>query len=110
MRMRLLSVLAVAAALMAGSAPAAVDTGSLTAFVKSCASNSKGCHDIVVSAVITARNANYGCIPKDMSDSDADHKVFDWLRAADGNPKYKDQPLSDLLWTGIDEVWPCPKP
>lgn len=109
MFVRLLSVLAVAAAVMM-PAPAATDTSSLKAYLKSCQTDSKGCHSVTLSAVISARSASYGCIPKDVSDETASNKVLDWLKdkAAD-DPKYQSETLPDLMWTAIDEVWPCKK-
>ena len=108
MHLRLLSALAVAAALCAGPA-AATDTSSLGAFVKSCASDAKGCHLMTLNAIQSAKNAKYGCIPADASDERAADKLLDWLRAANGNPKYASEPLADLMWTGVDEIWPCKK-
>lgn len=110
MQRRFLAVLAVAAGVLAPSAEAGVDVSSLAAFVRSCSTDSAACHAAVLSAVISARSANYGCIPKEVGNKSAESDVLDWLKAADGNPKYADQPVDDLMWTAIDERWPCPKP
>jgi hypothetical protein len=110
MRMRLLSALAVAAGVMAGSAQAGVDTSSLDAFTRSCATDSKACHSMVLRIVITARDNNYGCIPKDVSNTDAEIKVLDWLKGPASDDKANaNQPLDDLIWNGIDASYPCPK-
>lgn len=105
---RLLSIAAVTVAMVA-SAPA-TDTSSLHAFVASCTTDARGCKSVAEGAVISARNANYGCIPKESSNEFAAEHVLDWLKnTANRDPKYADQPLSDLMWTAIDEVWPCKK-
>jgi hypothetical protein len=88
----------------------ATDTSSLSAFVKSCSSDSKGCHLMTLNAIHSARSANYGCIPQDASDERAADKLLDWLKdVAAKDPKYADQALPDLMWAGIDEIWPCKK-
>jgi len=108
MRLHFLSALAVLAALTV-PAPAA-DTSSLTAFVQSCKDDAKGCKSMTLNAVISARNAKYGCIPKEASDDAAADKLLEWLRGpASTNPKYQSEALADLMWTGIDEIWPCGK-
>lgn len=106
--MRLFPVLALAA--MTAVPALATDTSSLSAFVQSCAGDSKGCHSITLNAIHSARNANYGCIPADMSVDTAADKLLDWLKyTAAKDPKYKDEALTDLMWTGVDEIWPCKK-
>ncbi|GAA0583515.1 hypothetical protein [Rhizomicrobium electricum] len=104
----ILAALALAAAL---SVPAAAtDMSSLSAFVSSCTSDSKGCHSAATSAIHSARNAKYGCIPEKISADDAGDRLLDWLRyTAAKDPKYVKESLADLMWTGIDEVWPCKK-
>jgi hypothetical protein len=105
---RLLSIVAVTAAFVA-SAPA-TDTSSIKAFVASCSSDANGCKSMTLNAVISARSANYGCIPKDTSNETAAGRLLDWLKGtAAQDPKYANEALSDLMWTGIDEVWPCKK-
>jgi hypothetical protein len=89
---------------------AATDTSSIGAFAESCSSDMNGCRSIVLGAVISARNAHYGCIPRDVSDKEATEKLLEWLRdTAAKNPKYADEPLADLMWTGVDHLWPCRK-
>jgi hypothetical protein len=106
--MRIGLVAGLAMALMVPAA--ATDTSSLDAFVKSCVGDSKGCHLMTLSAIHSARNAKYGCIPADVSDDRAADKLLDWLRdVANKDAKYAAEPLADLMWTGIDEVWPCKK-
>jgi hypothetical protein len=89
---------------------AATDTSSLSAFVASCSSDAKGCHSVATSAIHSARNAKYGCIPADLSVDSAGDKLLDWLRdTAAKDPKYEKEALPDLMWTGIDHIWPCKK-
>jgi hypothetical protein len=103
----ILAALAIAAMM----APAgATDMSSLSAFVASCSSDAKGCQSVTTSAIHSARNAKYGCIPADLSVDSAGEKLLDWLRdTAAKNPKYAKEALPDLMWTGIDEIWPCKK-
>ncbi len=108
MIMRLVPALAALATIIA--AAGATNTTSLSAFVASCSSDTNGCRSITLSAVTSARGANYGCIPKDLSDETAASRLLDWLKyTANANPKYANDALPDLMWTGIDEVWPCKK-
>ncbi len=106
-----LAALAALAAMTAAAAAAgATNTKSLNAFVTSCSTDAGGCRSITLSAVKSARSAEYGCIPKEVSDNDAAAKLFDWLKnTANGDQKYANDALPDLMWTGIDEVWPCKK-
>lgn len=104
----ILAVLAMAAAMTTPAA--ATDMSSLSAFAASCTADSKGCHSAALSAIISARNAKYGCIPAETSDDTAADKLLDWLRyTAPRDPKYANESLADLMWTGIDEIWPCKK-
>lgn len=106
--MRIIPVLMLAA--MTAVPALATDTSSLSGFVKSCASDNKACHSMTLNAIHSARNANYGCIPAQMDPDSAADKLLDWLKyKANENPKYKDDALADLMWTGIDEIWPCKK-
>lgn len=107
MRLRLLSVVAIAG--LTAMPALAIDTSSLAGFVQDCSGDSKACHSMVLNAVISARNANYGCIPKDVSNDAAADKLLDWLKQANKDPKYAKDALADLMWTGIDEIWPCKK-
>jgi len=110
MRLQFFTALALTAAVMAGGAAAETDTSSLKAFVQSCKDDAKACQAITLSAIISARNAKYGCIPKDLANEAASEKLFEWLKGpASSNPKYEAEPLSDLFWTGVDEIWPCKK-
>jgi hypothetical protein len=111
MRMRLVLALAVAAGVMTGHAWAGIDTSSLEAFLRSCSTESKACHSLVLRVVITARDNSYGCIPKDVGNTDAEIKVLDWLKGpANDDKKNADQPLEDLIWAGIDNSYPCATP
>jgi len=111
MTTRILAVVAIGAALLALAPASAADTSSLSAFVRSCNTDAKGCRLLARDAIGTARNAKYGCIPEALSVEEAGNKLLDWLRAANNAaPKYAKDQFTDLLWTGIDEVWPCPKP
>jgi hypothetical protein len=104
----ILAVLAVTAAVMLPAA--ATDMSSLSAFAASCTTDNKGCRATAMSAIISARNAKYGCIPAETSNDTAADKLLDWLRyTAPREPKYVNEPLADLMWTGIDEIWPCKK-
>jgi hypothetical protein len=105
---RLVPALAALAAITAMAG--ATDTSSLSAFVTSCSTDAKGCHSMTLNAIITARGANYGCIPKDLNNDWAADKLLSWLKnTANADPKYAKDALPDLMWTGIDEVWPCKK-
>lgn len=107
MRGSFISVLALAAMMVPASA---TDTSSLSAFVRSCSSDAKGCSVMTLSAIHSARSAKYGCIPADISDDDAGDKLLYWLKStANADPKYANEALPDLMWTGIDELWPCKK-
>jgi hypothetical protein len=111
MTTRILTALAIGAALLALAPASAADTSSLSAFVHSCNTDSKGCHFVIRDAINAARNAKYGCIPETLSVEEAGNKLLEWLQAANNaSPKYAKDAFTDLLWTGIDEVWPCPKP
>ena len=110
MTTRILTALAIGAAVFALAPASAADTSSLNNFVRSCNTDSKGCHFVLRDAVNAARNANYGCIPPSLSVEEAGNKLLEWLQAANAAGKYPKDPFTDLLWTGIDEVWPCPKP
>lgn len=104
----ILAALAVTAAVMLPAA--ATDMSSLSAFAASCTTDSKGCHSVALNAIISARNAKYGCIPAETSNDTASEKLLDWLRyTAPRDPKHVNEPLADLMWTGIDEIWPCRK-
>lgn len=110
MRVCFLSVLMVTAAVLAGAPAGAADASSLAAFVQSCKDDNKSCQTMTLSAIISARNAKYGCIPHDVSDEAAAGKLLDWLKnTANANPKYQKEALADLMWTGVDELWPCKK-
>jgi hypothetical protein len=102
--------LAVLAAILAPTPAYAVDTSSIGGFVSSCRDDQKGCHALVLNAVLSARNAKYGCIPADLDNDSAADKVLGWLKATAANDaKYAKDALPDLMWTGIDETWPCKK-
>jgi len=106
--MRLLTLLALAA--LTAVPALATDTSSISAFVQSCASDPKGCQAMTRNAIYSARNANYGCIPEKLSVDDAADKLLDWLKfTAAKDPKYANEALADLMWTGVDELWPCKK-
>jgi hypothetical protein len=110
MNTRVLSLLALSAAVLACAPALATDTSSLPAFVQSCASDAKGCHSITLSAITSARSNNYGCIPQTVNNDAAADQLLDWLKnTANGKPKYEKEPLPDLMWTGVDELWPCHK-
>lgn len=113
MRKCVLPALAVLSAVMMASPAQAVDTSSLGAFVASCSANkddAKLCLAMTSNAILSAKNAKYGCVPADLGDDKAADKLLDWLKTtANANPKYQKEALSDLFWTGIDEIWPCKK-
>ena len=111
MTTRILSAVAIGAALLALAPASAADTSSLSAFVRSCNTDSKGCHLVVRDAINAARNAKYGCIPATLSADEAADRLLQWMKVtANADSKYEKEPFSDLMWTGVDEVWPCPKP
>jgi glycosyltransferase involved in cell wall biosynthesis len=110
MRLHFIPVLMLTAAFMAGVPAVATDTSSLNAFVVSCKEDAKGCHTLTLNAILSARAAKYGCIPKDLDNDAAADKLLTWLKeTANPNPKYQKDALSDLFWTGVDEIWPCKK-
>lgn len=104
-----LALSAVLAAAVAGVASAAVDKTSLGAFVRSCAMDTKGCHNYTHDIVSAAISSNYGCIPKEMSADEAGDKLLTWIKSAsDTDPKYSSMPLEDVAWAGVDALWTCP--
>ena len=111
MTTRILTAVAIGAAVLALAPASATDTSSLSAFVRSCNDDAKGCRLMTRDAILTARNAKYGCIPESLSTGEAGDKLLQWLKeTANADPKYAKEALTDLLWTGVDEIWPCPKP
>jgi len=109
MTTRILSALALVLACAASPAQA-TDTSSLSAFVQSCKGDAKGCHSMVFDVIAAARNNHYGCIPPALSTDAAADQLLDWLKdAADKNPKFEKERLVDVMWTGVDEAWPCHK-
>jgi len=109
MRTRLFPALALSAVLAAGIA-SATDTSSLGSFLATCSADVKGCKGFAHDLIISARNANYGCIPKELSTDAAAERELAWLRhEANGNPKYQGMSLEDVMWAGVDELWPCSK-
>jgi len=107
MRAFILPALALAAAIAAGPA-SATDTSSLSAFLSSCSPDMKGCKSIVFDLITAAKTNHYGCIPHDLSADRAADMELDWLKnTAGGNPKYEKMNLQDVMWDGVDELWPC---
>lgn len=110
MRLRMMAALAATAVSVVLFPAQAVDMSSLPAFVQSCKDDVKACRVVAINAVQSARNARYGCIPAELSNDDAGDKLWGWLKdTANADPKLQKEPLSDLMWTGIDEIWPCKK-
>ena len=110
MRMHTFPVLTILAVLAAAVPATAADTSSLSAFVQSCRQDTNGCRTFTLNAITAARSAKYGCIPSDIANDWAADKLLNWLRGtASVNPKYEKEPLADLVWTGVDEIWPCQK-
>ncbi|HUO98563.1 MAG TPA: hypothetical protein VMU01_07830 [Rhizomicrobium sp.] len=107
MSKRLLSALALAAAILGGPA-AAADTSSLSGFLDSCSSDQQGCKTFALDVVTNARDNHYGCMPRALGlDAAADQELA-WLKdKAAANPKYRKVALTDVMWDGIDELWPC---
>lgn len=86
----------------------ATDTSSLSAFLATCSSDTKGCKAFTHDAVMSARNANYGCVPRALSTEDAGGQLLDWLKGpASSNPKLEKMSLDDVMWEGVDALWPC---
>lgn len=105
--MRTLLAAAIAAAAVAGSA-AAIDTGSLSAFVASCSTDEKGCKSATHDVIASAKSAGYGCIPKAVSSVEGGERLLDWLKGpARSVAKYERMGLEDVMWAGVDELWPC---
>jgi hypothetical protein len=108
MHTRFLTAVALSAAIMAGGPAAATDTSSLSAFLASCSSDSKGCQTFTQDLVTSARNAHYGCIPKALGTEDAGGELLAWLKGpASANAKYQKMSLEDVMWDGVDSLWPC---
>jgi len=111
MRARLLSAVVFAAALAGGTAPAvATDTSSLSAFLAGCSTDTKSCHSFAEQGASSAKSANYGCIPASLSAEEAGNQLLDWMKGpASADPKYKTMSLEDVMWDGVDALWPCHK-
>jgi hypothetical protein len=113
MASRLLTAIALSAVMAAGAtgAASAADRSSLAAFVRSCQTDTKGCHNFTHDIVAAAQNANYACIPKDLSADDAGDQVLTWMKeTANRDSKYADMPLEDVVWAGVDALWACKTP
>ena len=110
MRLHLFPALTVAATFLSAAPASAIDTSSLSAFTASCRQDNTPCRTMTLNAILSARSAKYGCIPQDVSSEGAAEKLLNWLKGtASANPKYEKEALSDLFWTGVDEIWPCKK-
>jgi len=109
MHSRVLVALAVLAALMAGApALAAADTSSLAAFVQSCDTDTKACHNFTHDIIAAAKNADYDCIPKTLSADDGGNQLLTWMKdTAAGDPKYASMAVEDVAWAGVDALWAC---
>lgn len=111
MNPRLVLVIVLVGAFAAVAAPAATDKSSLSAFVHSCAMDTRGCHNYTHDIVAAAKNQNYGCIPKETSADDAGNQLLTWMKeTANGDPKYAPMALEDVSWAGVDTLWPCKAP
>ncbi len=108
MHTRYLSVI-VLAATAAVTAPAfATDTSSLSAFLATCSSDTKGCKAFAHDLMASAKSAHYGCVPKALSAEDAGDQLLAWMKGpAQGNAKYEKMSLEDAMWEGVDTLWPC---
>lgn len=110
MMTRILPAVVIGAAVLAFAPASAADISSLSAFLHSCSDDAKACHIVLADAVRSARSAKYGCIPATLSADDAADQLLHWMKAtASADAKYEKEPFADLLWTGVDEVWPCKK-
>lgn len=106
MASRLLPALVFAVAAMMPAQ--ATDTSSLSAFLSTCSSDTKGCKAFTHDLIASAKNANYGCVPRSMSADDAGAQLLEWLKGpASSNPKYAKMSLEDVMWEGVDALWPC---
>jgi len=86
----------------------ATDTSSLSAYLASFSGESRDCKSIPHDVVLAAKNAGYGCIPKTLSADDAASDLYGWLKGpASANPKYEKMGLEDVMWDGVDALWPC---
>ena len=111
MRARYLLSAVAFAMVMAGTPALALDTSSLSAFVQNCAKESRPCHAFINDGVRGAKNSNYGCIPPELSVEDAGNQLLDWMKGpARDNDKYRTMSAEDVMWEGVDALWPCPKP
>jgi hypothetical protein len=112
MRARILSSLALSAAIFAGSAGAAdvANADPLSNFLDSCRGDSQSCRTVTLNIVTAAKNNHYDCIPSGLSPERAADRELAWLEdAAQNNPKFKKMDLQDVLWSGVDHLWPCNK-
>lgn len=108
MRIGFFAAIAVSAMAMTAGPAAATDTSSLSAFLSSCPSDSKGCKAFAHDAVVSAKSANYGCIPKSLGPEEAGAQLLEWLKGpASANPRYEKMSLEDVMWDGVDHLWPC---
>lgn len=105
---RLLLIPALLAAAIMGGPASATETSSLSAFVASCPTDLKGCKGLTHDLITSAKNAKYGCVPAALSADDAGEQLLDWLKGpARANPKYEKMSLEDVMWEGVDTLWPC---
>ncbi len=107
--MRLLAVVAFSV-LAVMSAARVADASPLSVFLASCSSNPGNCHGFAHDLIASAKNADYGCIPKSLSADDAGDQLLAWMRdTARNDPRYETVSLEDAMWAGVDELWPCRK-
>ena len=105
---RLLPALLFSAAALIGMPASATDTSSLSAFLSTCSSDTKGCKAFTHDAVASAKSAHYGCVPHALSADDAGDQLLAWLKGpASANPKFEKMSLEDVMWEGVDALWPC---
>ena len=107
MHARYVFAIALGAALMAGVPARAADTSSLSAFLSSCSQEAKGCRGYAFDLITSARANHYGCIPRDVSTDEAAAREVEWLENARSNSKYQNMPVTDVMWDGVDALWPC---
>ncbi len=107
---RFLSAALILAAAVLPTPAFATDTSTLPAFLASCSSDQKGCKNFTHDLIVSAQNAKYGCLPQKLDANEGGDQLMAWLKGpASANPKYEKMSLEDVMWEGVDTVWPCKK-
>ena len=88
--------------------PASAASGSLGDFLQRCSLDSTTCKSFAVDIVTAAKQNHYDCIPQSLATDEAADRELDWLKdTASADPKYRSMDLTDVMWSGVDHLWPC---